>query len=134
MRKFVSFIALAALLLWTGSALAGAILRAFTAKSSNGDILLEWTVGEEKDLLQYEVQRKAGVQGEYVTIGKVDAKGSNSSYEYLDKSAYKLNDSIYKYRLAIGSSDGTSYSQELTVPHTVSGVKQTWGSIKAMFR
>jgi hypothetical protein len=134
MRKLVPIITLTTLLLCTASALAGAILRVFTAKSSNGDILLEWSVGEEKDLLRYEVQRMAGVQGEYVTIATVNPKGSNSSYEFLDKSAYKLNDSIYKYRLAIVSSDGMTYSQELTVPHTVSGVKQTWGSIKAMFR
>jgi hypothetical protein len=82
----------------------------------------------------FEVQRMAGVQGEYMGLGRVQPQGSNSSYQFIDKSAYKTSDAIYKYRLAIVNQDGsTSYSQELTV-RSLSGVKRTWGSIKAMFR
>ena len=134
MRKLLSVIVLLSFTLWCGSALAGAILNTFTARSTNGDVLLEWKTGEEKDILRFEVQRKAGLQGDYIVIGKVNPTGTNSFYQFLDKSAYKTTDTIYKYRLAIVSTDGTTYSQELTVPHSVSGVKRTWGSIKAMFR
>jgi len=125
---------LAVLLLWVSYALAGAVLREFKAKSTNGDVELEWTTGEERDVVRFEIQRMAGVNGEYVKIGEVTPTGSNSTYKFVDRSAYKINDSLYKYRLAIVSSDGTAYSQELTVLHSVSGVKRTWGSIKAMFR
>lgn len=121
-------------LLWTGYAVAGAFLREFKARSVDGNVELEWSTGEEKDLIRFEVQRQAGLRGDYVKIGEVAPKGSNSTYRFVDKSAYKVNDSLYKYRLAIVSTDGTTYSRELTVLHSVSGVKRTWGSIKAMFR
>jgi hypothetical protein len=121
--------------LWASVALAGAILNRFTAsRSTSGDVVVEWSTGTESDLKHFEVQRMAGVQGEYASLGFVQPKGSNSSYQFVDKSAYKTSDAIYKYRLAIVNGDGsTSYSQELTVS-SLSGVKRTWGSIKAMFR
>jgi hypothetical protein len=116
-------------------ALAGAILNRFAvSRSTSGDVVVEWTTGSESDLRYFEVQRMAGIQGEYATLGFVQPKGSNSTYQFVDKSAYKTSDAIYKYRLAIVNRDGSaSYSQELTVS-SLSGVKRTWGSIKAMFR
>jgi hypothetical protein len=135
MKRILSTILFLTFTLWSGYLLAGAILHSFTAKSTNGDIILQWSTGEEKDLARFEVQRKAGLQGEYTPLATITPKGSNSFYEYVDKSAYKSSDTIYKYRLAIVNTDGSvAYSQELVVPHGVSGVKRTWGSIKAMFR
>jgi hypothetical protein len=66
----------------------------------------------------------------------VQPKGSNSLYTYVDRSAYKDTESVYVYRLKIleASSGPSSYSNEITVSHSVSSVKRTWGSIKAMFR
>ena len=135
MRRTLPVILALIVTLWVGYALAGAILNSFTARSTNGDVVLEWRTGEEKDIVRFEVQRKAGLQGDYVTIGSVNPTGTNSPYQYIDKSAYKITDTIYKYRLAIVNTAGPpDYSIELTVTHGVSGVKRTWGSIKAMFR
>jgi hypothetical protein len=116
-------------------ALAGAILNRFAvSRSATGDVIVEWNTGEETNLKYFEVQRMAGSEGEYMTLGSVQPKGSNSSYQYVDKSAYKTSDAFYKYRVAIVDNSGyTSYSKELTVS-SPSGVKRTWGSIKAMFR
>ncbi|MBE2279223.1 MAG: hypothetical protein IAE91_02440 [Ignavibacteriaceae bacterium] len=62
-------------------------------------------------------------------------RGSNSSYSFLDEGAYKSSDVLYIYRLKIIDKDNTqAYSKEISVNHAVSGVKKTWGSIKAMFR
>lgn len=135
MRRALPLILLLVVTLWAGYALAGAILNSFTAaRSASGDVVLQWNTGEERDLRQFEVQRKAGPQGDYAPIGTVEPKGSNSFYQFVDRSAYKTSDAIYKYRLAIVSIDGSiGYSSELTVAG-LSGVKRTWGSIKAMFR
>lgn len=76
----------------------------------------------------------AGSEGEYMALGFVQPKGPNSSYQFVDKSAYKTSDAFYRYRVAIVDNSGyTSYSQEIAVS-SLSGVKRTWGSIKAMFR
>jgi hypothetical protein len=135
MRKPFIVISLLVVTLWASLALAGAILNSFSAaRNASGDVVVNWATGDETDLMQFEVQRLAGVQGDYMTLAIVPPKGSNSAYEFVDKSAYKTTDAIYKYRIAIISNHGiTGYSEELTVSG-LSGVRRTWGSIKAMFR
>lgn len=113
---------------------AGAYLDYFHGRSEGEDIRLEWKTGEEVNLENFIIERKTP-QSTFVEIGSVDPKGSNSYYSYLDKSAYKMTDLIFIYRLKIVDNGGqSSYSNEVTVSHNVSGVKRTWGSIKAMFR
>ncbi len=74
-------------------------------------------------------------QSSFVDITTIQPKGSNSYYTYLDQSAYKIENMLFIYRLKIVDTNGqASYSNEVSVSHSVSGVKRTWGSIKAMFR
>ena len=120
----------------TATLLSGAFLDYFHARSDGNNITLEWKTQSETGVLAFEVQRKAGTNGEYISIGTLEPKGSNSYYSFIDRSAFKSTLSIYLYRLKIADVNGTSsgYSNEVTVSHNVSGVKRTWGSIKAMFR
>jgi bacteriorhodopsin len=113
---------------------AGAYLEYFQGRSEGEDIKLEWKTGEEINLQEFKIERKTP-QNSYVEIAMVQPKGSNSYYSYLDQSAYKMSGLIFIYRLKIVDTNGqASYSNEVTVSHNVSGVKRTWGSIKAMFR
>ncbi len=113
---------------------AGTFLEYFHGRSEGDDIRLEWKTGEEVNLQHFKIERKTPQNG-FVEIETVQPKGSNSYYSFLDKSAYKPTDLIFIYRLKIVDSNGqVSYSNEVTVSHNVSGVKRTWGSIKAMFR
>ncbi len=124
------------LLLVSATAFGGAFLDFFNGRSDGDNIVLEWKTRSESNLLRYEIQRKAGQDGEFVTLSTVNPKGSNSLYTYIDRSAYKATESIYVYRLKIVDATGgpASYSNDITVSHSVSSVKRTWGSIKAMFR
>jgi len=114
---------------------AGAFLDYFHGRSEGEDIRLEWKTGEESNLQNFSIERKTP-QSSFAEIITVQPKGNNSYYTYLDKSAYKFNNSmVFIYRLKIVDIGGqVSYSAEITVSHNVSGVKRTWGSIKAMFR
>lgn len=120
----------------TATAVSGAFLDFFNGRSDGNNIVLEWKTRSESNLQRYEIQRKAGYDGEFVTLATVNPEGSNSLYSYIDRSAYKATESIYIYRLKIVEvgSGPASYSSEVTVSHSVSSVKRTWGSIKAMFR
>lgn len=120
----------------SATAFAGAFLDFFNGRSDGDNITLEWKTRSENNLQRYEVQRKAGHNGDFVSLATVSPKGSNSMYTYIDRSAYKETASIYVYRLKIveNGSGPASYSNEVTVSHSVSSVKRTWGSIKAMFR
>lgn len=116
------------------SALAGAYIEFFFARSEGDNVKLEWKTGEEQDLKNFVVERKT-INGNFVEIAYINAKGSNSYYTYVDESAHKSNDLIFVYRLKIVSNSNiTSFSAEVSVSHSISGIKRTWGSIKAMFR
>ncbi|MBL0174868.1 MAG: hypothetical protein IPP94_06345 [Ignavibacteria bacterium] len=122
-------------LLFTVPLISGAFLDFFQGRSDGNNIQLEWKTRAENSVQVFELQRRAGWQGEYLTIATMEPKGSNSFYEYVDRSAYKQQDNVYTYRLRIVDAGGpAAYSNEVSVSHSVSSVKRTWGSIKAMFR
>lgn len=118
----------------TTAVLAGTFLEYFQGRSEGEDIRLEWKTREEVNLNHFKVERKTP-QSEFVEIATIQPKGNNSYYTYLDQSAYKIQNILFTYRIRIVDNDGqVSYSNEVSVSHSISGVKRTWGSIKAMFR
>lgn len=122
------------IILLTTAVFAGTFLEYFQGRSEDEDIILEWKTREEADLQNFKVERKTP-QSSYVEIATIQPKGSNSYYTYVDQSAYKSQNMMFIYRLKIVDNSGqVSYSNEVSVSHSVSGVKRTWGSIKAMFR
>ena len=113
---------------------AGAILINFQATSRNGNVVITWQASSEVNLKHYVIERNT-VKGSFVEIATVNPKADHN-YEYIDQSAYKTSDVFYIYRLKIVDNDGSvSYSGEFRVLHDqTTGVKRTWGSIKALFR
>ena len=108
------------------------------ALSDGNNVTIRWTSENETNVLGYEIQRSTSYSSGFVSIAVVDSKGP-SVYEFIDNSAFKRTTSIYYYRIKIKLSNGESYYPALneapiTVYHNVSGVRRTWGSIKAMFR
>lgn len=113
---------------------AGTFLDYIQGSSVGEDVLLEWKSSAEVNLKHFVIERKTP-QNPYLELATVEPKGNNSFYSYLDEAAYKTAELVFIYQLKIVDNDGdTSFSREVTVSHNVSGVKRTWGSIKAMFR
>ena len=132
MKMKLSYILIISLI--TTALLAGTFLEYFQGRSEGEDIRLEWKTREEVNLQHFKVERKTP-QSSFVDITTIAPKGNNSYYTYLDQSAYKTDNMLFVYRLKIIDTNGqASYSNEVSVSHSVSGVKRTWGSIKAMFR
>lgn len=130
----IRFSQLLIILLTATAIFAGTFLEYFHGRSEGDDIRLEWKTREEINLQHFKIERKTP-QSPFVEIATVQPKGSNSTYTYVDQSVYKPTDLIFVYRLKIVDTNGQSaYSNEVSVSHNVSGVKRTWGSIKAMFR
>lgn len=124
------------LVLLAGSLFGGAFLDFFSGRSDGTNIILEWKTRTENNVQLFDIQRKPGTNGEYVSVGTVEPKGANAFYSFIDRSAYKHSESVYTYRLRIleNGNSSFSYSNEVTISHSVSSVRRTWGSIKAMFR
>lgn len=107
----------------------------FSAKTGGNNVKIEWTSGDESNVSHYSIERKTP-QTSFVEIVTVPAKGSNSYYSYEDQSLYKINDAVFIYRIVSVNKDNSStiYPHDVSVSPNISGIKRTWGSIKAMFR
>lgn len=109
--------------------------------SSNGDrIKIEWKSNDESNVQKFVVERTSK-SSSYTKINEIDPKGSTSSYSIYDETALKIKtdelqgSTLYTYRIKIINKDQSfSYSNNVNVSHTTSGVKRTWGMIKEMFR
>ncbi len=110
----------------------------FSAVSNGINITVRWMSEDESGVARYELERKAGINGTFMLISPVAMQGNNAVYEYIDDSAFMMESSetVYQYQLKIVHSNGAppSVYGPITVRHEVSGVRKTWGSIKAMFR
>ncbi|MEO6690734.1 MAG: hypothetical protein ABIO44_00200 [Saprospiraceae bacterium] len=125
------------LLLLFGSLYAATEMQYFTARNESDAILLEWKTGIEDNLNRFEIERSAGNQNNFILMGSLMAIGNNSYYFFRDEVARQnpAETPIYYYRLKMVNNNGSaSYSQTISVTHIISGVRSTWGSIKAIFR
>jgi len=125
------------LLITVSVAYAGLTFEYFTAKTNTEGILVEWKTGDEGGTVKFEVERSASTPNSFIFVKSVNANGSNSYYSLQDNGVdfRSGSGSVYYYRLkCIGPSGSYSYTNSITVVHTVSGIKNTWGSIKAIFR
>ena len=133
----ITGIACLLIILVTGLLYAATELQYFTGKNESDSILLEWKTGTEENLARFEVERSASEPNNFVNIGNVTAIGNNSYYYYRDNVTVTNNPSvpIYYYRLKLTDNNNNYvYSQTITVTHVISSVRDTWGSIKAIFR
>jgi len=136
--KKVKFHIKVLLLLVLGSGLLyGAVtLQYFTARDNSNGVLVEWKTGEESGTSIFEIERSADTPDNFIYINSKNATGNNSYYSYQDNSVdFGRTTSIYYYRLKCVEGNGNyTYTNHITVSHTVSGIRSTWGSIKAIFR
>jgi hypothetical protein len=105
------------------------------ARSDGSNVTIQWGTTDESNIKEFVIERRNGTSGEFISIAVVAKKGTNSFYEYIDRSAFKTTGTIYQYRIKSVTVSGPSeFSTILTISHNVSSVKRTWGSLKAMFR
>ena len=107
----------------------------FSATSSGNNVIITWTSGDETGIAHYSILRKTP-QTSNVEITQIQPKGNNSSYYYEDQSLYKILDMVFTYQIEITYNNGRKpdFSTTWSVSPNISGIKRTWGSIKAMFR
>ncbi|MBS1517017.1 MAG: hypothetical protein JSS91_02930 [Bacteroidetes bacterium] len=138
MKKFLQIKFLLLLVLTSGLLYAAVTLQYFTARDNASGVLVEWKTGDEGGTVKFEIERSADSPDNFLFMNYKDATGNNSYYSYQDNSVDILNgrtSELYYYRLKCIEANGNyTYTNHITVTHTVSGVRSTWGSIKAIFR
>lgn len=130
------FVLGAAFLLISTSLYAGPVKDGSLSAHSDGvRVYVRWISEDESGVARFEVERKAGLNGQFILLGQVATRGNNMPYEYIDDSAFRVTESIYQYRVKVVMTNGdVMYVGPITVRHDVNNVRRTWGSIKAMFR
>jgi hypothetical protein len=137
MKKFIHILFFLILVVSAGGLVASVTLQYFTAKTSGDGIFIEWKTGDEGGTAIFDLERSATTPDNFVSIKALNAAGNNSYYSYQDNSVNIMGvmGSIYYYRLKCILGNGSyTYSNSISVIHSVSGIKTTWGSIKAIFR
>jgi hypothetical protein len=136
MKKFIHYTLFIAILVSTTGLLASVTLQYFTAKANSEGMLVEWKTGDEGGTAVFELERSASTPNNFIFIKSFNTYGNNSYYSYLDNSlTMSESNAIYYYRLKYVQGDGSyTYSNIISVVHSISGIKTTWGSIKAIFR
>lgn len=133
MKLTVFVLVLMVMLPFTGQA--GVIRSGSLQGGSDGvSVTLYWITEDESNVDHFEIERRGGPEGAFLSVADVPS-GTGPSYEFVDNSVFRKTESLYQYRLKIVFSNGASpvYSTIISVSHTVSGIRRTWGSIKAMF-
>lgn len=122
----------------SGLVYAGVTLQYFVARDNSQGVLVEWKTSDEAGTVKFEIERSAESPDNFLFIDYKDATGNNSYYSFQDNSVEigsGRTASIYFYRLkCIDGNGNVTYTDHITVSHTVSGIRSTWGSIKAIFR
>ena len=114
----------------------------FHGKRQNNTVILEWATEEETDLAKFMIQRTNDINDAYswLTIGEktplAESAGGRREYNFTDNTIFKNQFSgTFYYRLMIVNSQGQQSEHDVIVSISgTSGIRHTWGSIKAMFR
>ncbi|MBK8982935.1 MAG: hypothetical protein IPM38_11575 [Ignavibacteria bacterium] len=138
MKKLLQIKFIFLFILTAGMLYAAVTLQYFTARDNAGGVLVEWKTGDEAGTVKFEIERSADSPDNFIYMNFKEATGNNSYYSYQDNSVdfgSGRNSELYYYRLKCIDGNGNyTYTNHITVTHTVSGVRSTWGSIKAIFR
>lgn len=126
------------LLLLAASAQAADTISEFHATKQESAVLIEWATESENNLAKFEVQR-SNDQTNWQKIGDKRAHGRSTSkryYNFLDTNIYKKsNEANFYYRLVLVDQSGNRITHPVVATVSgSSGIKHTWGSIKASFR
>ncbi len=120
--------------------MAGTIILDFVGQPGFNRVTIKWTTQNEINLKGFEIERSFENKSE--SFKKVDFVKASSEirdkkeYTYEDRSVFKGSDRTFYYRLKIIENDESHiyYDKIISVKPTISSARQTWGSIKAMFR
>ncbi len=141
MSKFQLSCLLLSLFIFSTIGLSDSVIKEFRADPGINKVHLAWDVSLETDISGYKVLKGYDPTHlrslEFINAtSETIPPGSTKKYEYTDNSVFKTNGRSYYYQIAVMDKGGqivtTTEIQE--VSPNISAVRQTWGSIKAIFR
>jgi hypothetical protein len=123
------------LLIFVGLIFAGQyLLIEYGVIPNHKQMILTWRVSDEHNIKQFDILRSYNDKN-FTKITSLEAKGTGeytwSDDRFIGKSAHIV---YYKIRVIDRNNKVIEESQSFRVDINLSGIKSTWGAIKAMFR
>lgn len=138
-RKMPTFrVTALVVLICISAAAATTIISEFHVRTIESNLRrLEWKTSREANLKEFKIQRSAN-KTDWTDIGTVPAKNdglSSHDYQFDDTRIYKNELTTLSYKLILVDLQGRE-SEHPAIASTagISGIRHTWGSLKAMFR
>jgi len=132
-RKAFTLSLLALAMLFVSVASAEVRFRKFEVEAVNGRALISWTTAQEVGVSTFKIERSIdGVN--FFEIATLAPHGANVKYEHVDSNLFKQSTRTFYYRIKAESITGLDITAPTSVDISFSGIQQTWGSLKAMFR
>lgn len=124
-----------ALLLCGAASAQQARLASHKVEKVQNRVTVTWQTELEQDVEGYELMRKTPTSTNYVALSKLPAHGPNKAYSYTDNELYKEASAMADYQLVVVYRNGVRQTLfTAQVNYTSTGLRRTWGSLKAMFQ
>jgi len=140
MRERINYLLIVlALIVFSSIAFAGAVIVDFRGEPGSNKVTLRWSSMSEVNCEGFQIERSLS-KTDFKKVGFVKALGNSTDrkeYQFVDKSIYKATLSrTFYYRIKILTTDNSNsvFYQIVAVTPSISGARETWGSIKALFR
>ncbi len=106
----------------------------FTASPMDGYALITWTTEYESGVHEFAVERS--IDGiEFMEVATFEPHGPGVQYRFPDTDLFKQGTRTFYYRIRCENVSGApEYSDVQQTTIIISGIRQTWGSLKALFR
>jgi len=92
-------------------------------------------MSSEDSVTGYVIQRSANALNYYDVASFNELEGAGKTYRYTDTNVFKQSTRSFYYRIRVLQSDGNHWHSEVqNIQVSQNGLRQTWGSIKALFR
>lgn len=109
------------------------VLNVFNVTNQGTGIRLDWEVQDMTSITEFRIFRKSGSEANFGYVATIPAN-STSAYTYTDNDAFRTESTtLITYQLKVVKS-GMIFPFERTFTHSTTAIRQTWGSIKSMFR
>lgn len=98
-------------------------------------VVLAWTMEQEATVAAFEIHRRTPTSTGFVLLHTLASHGPGKPYGYTDATLYKETSALAEYAIWAVQRDGTRvalFSEQ--VNYTTTGIRRTWGSLKAMFQ
>lgn len=111
----------------------GVAVNQFNINQDGSGVKLEWEMQDMNGISEFRIYRKMDTQMDFGYLATIPTNGS-TTYSYIDHDAFRTTSTaIITYQLRVVK-NGTIYTFDRTFTHSTTAIRQTWGSIKSMFR